>query len=178
MQYTHSMQGTVTVMTLYLYNISADTRCLTKVTQTTAAIKTAADIEPTEGIDVLSPAFILGYDSSYLSCNYLYCSELLRYYYITDMTIDTAQRIHIQCSVDVLQTYATDIKNCYATVVRSESVGKPTMYTDSKLPVYPTKKNVTSIVMNQLVIPLNSQLTTTDGDNYLLTVIGGEPHVT
>ena len=166
-------------MTLYLYNISADTRCLTKViVGTTPAIKTAADIKPTEGVDVLSPAFILGYDSSYLSCNYLYCSELKRYYYITEMTIDTAQRIHVQCSVDVLQTYASSILNCMATVVRSESVGRPTMYTDSKLPVYPTKKNVTSIVMQQVVVPLNSQLSTADGDNYLLTVIGGEPHVT
>ena len=165
-------------MTLYLYNISADTRCLTKViVGTTPATKTAADIEPTEGVDVLTPTFILGYDSSYLSCNYLYCAELNRFYYITEMTIDTAQRIHVQCSVDVLQTYASSIKNCMATVVRSESIGHPTMYTDSKLPVYPTKKNVTSIVMNQLIVPLNSQLSTADGDNYLLTVIGGEPHV-
>ena len=166
-------------MTLYLYNISEDTRCLTKViVGTTPAIKTAADIKPTEGVDVLSPAFILGYDSSYLSCNYLYCAELNRFYYITEMTIDTAQRIHVQCSVDVLQTYASSILNCIATVVRSESVGRPTMYTDSKLPVYPTKKNVTSIVMQQVAVPLNSQLSTADGDNYLLTVIGGEPHVT
>ena len=166
-------------MTLYLYNVSADTRCLTKViVGTTPAIKTAADIEPTEGVDVLSPAFILGYDSSYITCNYLYCAELSRFYYITEMTIDTAQRIHVQCSVDVLQTYASSILNCMATVVRSESVGRPTMYTDSKLPVYPTKKNVTSIVMQQVAVPLNSQLSTADGDNYLLTVIGGEPHVT
>ena len=166
-------------MTLYLYDVSADTRCLTKVIfGTTAAIKTAADIEPTEGVDVLSPAFILGYDSDYLHCNYLYCAELNRFYYITEMTIDTAQRIHVQCSVDVLQTYASSILNCMATVVRSESVGRPTMYTDSKLPVYPTKKNVTSIVMQQVAVPLNSQLSTADGDNYLLTVIGGEPHVT
>ena len=166
-------------MTLYLYNISADTRCLTKVTiGTTPAIKTAADIKPTEGVDVLTPSFILGYDSSYLSCNYLYCAELNRFYYITEMTIDTAQRINVQCSVDVLQTYATDIKNCMATVVRSESIKRPTMYTDSKLPVYPSKKNVTSIIMEQVSVPLNSQLTTADGDNYLLTVIGGEPHVT
>ena len=166
-------------MTLYLYNISADTRCLTKVVVgTTPAIKTAADIEPTEGVDVLSPAFILGYDSPYISCNYLYCAELNRFYYITEMTIDTAQRIHVQCSVDVLQTYASSILNCMATVVRSESVGRPTMYTDSKLPVYPTKKNVTSIVMQQVAVPLNSRLSTADGDNYLLTVIGGEPHVT
>lgn len=166
-------------MTLYLYDISADTRCLTKVIfGTTPAIKTAADIEPTEGVDILAPHFILGYDSSYLHCNYLYCSELNRYYYITEMTIDTAQRIHVECSVDVLQTYSADILNCMATVTRSESVGKPTMYTDSKLPVYPSKKNVTSIIMEQVSVPLNSMLTTTDGDNYLLTVIGGEPHVT
>mgnify|MGYP003290994726 CR=1 FL=1 len=172
------MQVVVITMTLYLYNISADTRCLTKVNVgVTPAIKTAADIEPTEGVDVLTPSFILGYDSSYLSCNYLYCAELNRYYYITEMTIDTAQRIHVQCSVDVLQTYADSIKNCMATVVRSESVGHPTMYSDSKLPVYPTKKNVTSIVMQQVIVPLNSQLSTADGDNYLLTVIGGEPHV-
>ena len=173
------MQAAVIIMTLYLYNISADTRCLTKVTiGTTPAIKTAADIKPTEGLDVLTPHFILNYDASYITCNYLYCAELSRFYYVTVITIDTAQRINIDCSVDVLQTYATDILNCMATVVRSESIGHPTMYTDSKLPVYPSKKNVTSIIMEQVSIPLNSQLTTADGDNYLLTVIGGEPHVT
>ena len=166
------------VMTLYLYDISADTRCLTKITVgVTPAIKTAADIEPTEGVDVLSPHFILGFDSEYLHCNYLYCAELNRYYYITEMTIDNAQRIHVDCSVDVLQTYASGILSCVATVIRSESIGHPTMYTDSKLPVYPTKKNVTSIVMQQVLVPLNSQLSTSDGDNYLLTVIGGEPTV-
>ena len=173
------MQAVVISMKLYLYNISSDTRCLTKVTfGTTPATITTADIEPTEGIDILAPHFILGYSDNYLQCNYLYCAEFHRFYYITAITIDTAQRVHVECSVDVLQTYAADILGCMATVTRSESVGHPTMYTDSKLPVYPSKKNVTSIIMEQVSIPLNSQLTTADGDNYLLTVIGGEPHVT
>ena len=107
----------------------------------------------------------------------MYCDTFGRYYYIPNMAVNTAQRIIVSCSVDVLQTYSAEIKNSTATILRSESIGAPTHYTDSKLPVYPAKNNVTSIIMHQQDVPLNSQLDTNAADCYLLTIVGGTPTI-
>lgn len=166
------------VMTMYcdLYSISADDRQLVKVVQGTTPVTTQkADLKPTAEVDIINPTFIFTDVSTVLGCNYLYCNTFGRYYYITNISVDTAQRAIVECRIDVLQTYATQILNSTATILRSESIGAPTKYIDNKLPVYPSKKNVTSIVMRQVDVPLNSQLSTSDGDNYLLTVVGGSP---
>lgn len=162
-------------MTCYLYNISADSRQLVKVDNSTPYIEARTAVKPTAPIDIISPNFIFDYSAAALACNYIYCAEFGRYYFVKNIAVDTAGRINITCAVDVLQTYANQIKNSYATILRSESVGQPTKYIDNKLPVFPSKKNVTSIIMDQVDVPLNSQLSTSDGDNYLLTVVGGSP---
>ena len=170
------MRRAVIVMLCDLYSISADDRQLIKVvTGTTPVTTQKANIKPTAEVDIINPTFIFDNPATVLTCNYLYCDTFARWYYITNISVDTAQRAIVECKIDVLQTYAQQIKNSYATILRSESVGTPTKYIDNKLPVYPSKKNVTSIIMLQENVPLNSQLTTTDGDNYLLTVVGGTP---
>jgi hypothetical protein len=159
-----------------LYIISADDRQLIKVIEgTTPTTTQKANIKPTAEVDIINPTFIFTDVATVLGCNYLYCDTFERYYYITNISVDTAQRAIVECKIDVLQTYANQIKNSTATILRSESIGAPTKYIDNKLPVYPCKKNVTSIVMEQISVPLNSQLSTADGDNYLLTVVGGSP---
>ena len=163
-------------MTCYLYNISADARKVDKVELgVTPYTEAHTAVKPTAALDIISPTFIFDYSAAALACNYLYCVEFGRFYFVRNIAVDTAGRINITCAVDVLQTYANQIKNSYATILRSESIGQPTKYIDNKLPVYPSKKNVTSIVMEQVTVPLNSQLSTSDGDNYLLTVVGGSP---
>lgn len=162
-------------MTCYLYNISADSRQLVKVDNSTPYTEAHTAVKPTAPLDIITPTFIFDYSAAALACNYLYCHEFKRFYFVKNIAVDTAGRINITCAVDVLQTYANQIKNSYATILRSESIGQPTKFIDSKLPVYPSKKNVTSIIMAQVAVPLNSQLSTSDGDNYLLTVVGGSP---
>lgn len=163
-------------MTCYLYNISADARKVDKVELgVTPYTEAHTAVKPTAALDIITPTFIFDYSAAALACNYLYCSEFGRFYFVKNIAVDTAGRINISCEIDVLQTYAQQIKNSTATILRSESIGAPTMYIDNKLPVYPSKKNVTSIVMEQVNVPLNSQLSTADGDNYLLTVVGGSP---
>lgn len=162
-------------MTCYLYNISADSRQLVKVDNSTPYTEARTAVKPTSPLDIITPTFIFDYSVAALACNYLYCVEFGRFYFVKNIAVDTAGRIDISCAVDVLQTYANQIKNSYATILRSESIGRPTKYIDNKLPVYPSKKNVTSIIMEQVDVPLNSQLSTADGDNYLLTVVGGSP---
>lgn len=157
-------------MTCYLYNITADSRKVDKVelgvTPHTDA-KTA--VKPTAPLDIITPTFIFDYSAAALACNYLYCSEFGRYYFVKNIAVDTAGRINISCAIDVLQTYSAAIKNCRATVIRTATSGAPTMYSDSKFPVYPTKKVVTSITSAETSNSLNAD----GGYCYVLNTIGG-----
>lgn len=73
--------------------------------------------------DILNPIFILGYDSSIVSANYLHCPELNRYYYIDNIDLMPGHRMELQCSVDVLMSYSADIDNISVVVVRQENAG-------------------------------------------------------
>ena len=168
------MRRAVIAMLCDLYSISADDRQLIKVvTGTTPVTTQKANIKPTAEVDIINPTFIFDSPATVLTCNYLYCDTFARWYYITNISVDTAQRAIVECKIDVLQTYATEIKNSVATILRSESVGAPTHYTDNKLPVYPNKKNITSIVMPVNNSDLSSAYLDGTGDYYILTVVGG-----
>lgn len=136
-------------------------------------INSNVPILPTSTLDQRSPTFIIDYSESYLGANYIECSKLGRKYFIQNKSVDIGKKIVFTCIVDPLSSF--DLSNCQIAVIRNEGIGAPTKYIDEKLPVYPSKKNVSSIVMKQLPVPLNSQLSTVDGDSYLLTVIGGTP---
>ena len=156
-------------MTCYLYNISADARQLTKVTSATPYTEAHTTVKPTDTVDIISPSFTFAYSVAALSANYLYCVEFQRYYFINNVAIETGGRVRISCSVDVLQTYASAIKNCKATVIRTATSGAPTMYSDSKLPIYPNKKVVTSVTSAETSGSLSA-----DGSYcYVLNTIGG-----
>lgn len=156
-------------MTCYLYNLSADSRQLVKVDNSTPYTEAHTAVKPTAALDIITPTFIFDYSAAALACNYLYCSEFGRYYFVKNIAVDTAGRINISCSIDVLQTYSAAIKNCRATVIRTATSGAPTMYSDSKFPVYPTKKVVTSITSAETSNSLNAD----GGYCYVLNTIGG-----
>lgn len=157
-------------MTCYLYNISADARKVDKVELgVTPHTEAHTAVKPTAPLDIITPTFIFDYSASALSCNYLYCSEFARFYFVTNIAVDTAGRINISCAIDVLQTYGAAIKNCRATVIRTATGGKPTMYVDSKFPVYPSKKVVTSITSAET----SGSLSADGGYCYVLNTIGG-----
>ncbi len=73
---------------------------------------------------ILRPTFILQYDSTYLTgVNYIYCSDTGRYYYIDNIKVLTGQRIELDCSVDVLQSYKTEILNQTAIINKQRTNG-------------------------------------------------------
>lgn len=133
-------------------------------------------VTPTDPFDTERPTFKLGYVAALLSCNYLYVSELGKYYFAW-VSLSPGGELIINCLSDPLKSFWNYIKNCSVLVTRSESVGAPTMYPDNMLPVYPSKKNVTSIVMAHSAAPLSGDLSTSATDCYLLTVLGGDPIV-
>lgn len=157
------------VLTITLYTVNKDNRCLDKVTGVTP-VASSITIEPTSSIDVLNPTFVIANNSSYYACNYLYCDTLSRYYYISSFSVDTAGRLNLHCNVDVLQSFKSDILKCTATILRSESIGKPTKYDDNKLPVNPVEKNIISIEMPEL----SGSFSSNGEKSYLLTVVGGD----
>lgn len=129
-------------------NISADRRVLNKVTTT---IKTVT-ATPTGEINILYPKLILEYDSTILNANYCYIPDLNRYYYLS-ITLDKGKRMILNCGVDVLKTYANQIKNRQGTILRSESIGKPTQIVDNKLPIDPNRHELKTLK----ILPANGQ---------------------
>ena len=128
-------------------------------------------MKPYENVSMLNPVFVLAYNAAYLRANYIYVSDFAKWYYITDLSVDTAGRIFLRCSIDVRQSFGTSFINCPALITRAESIGKPTLYPDSQLPIHPSKNNVTSIVLRETGNSFSG-----DGNYcYLLTCIGGEP---
>lgn len=71
--------------------------------------------------DICNPSFIVGYDSSLLSRSYAYISDWGRYYFIESIEVTPGQEMLIKLHVDVLTTYATEIKACKARITRSQS---------------------------------------------------------
>lgn len=160
-------------MTIDLYASAFDKRQLDKITNATKLNSQPVSVMPTSIINDESPVFELAYNSSYLNANYVYCSSFDRYYYVNERRVNTAGRIELVCYIDVRQSFSNSIKATECTVIRSEAIATPTRIHDNKLPVNPTSKIVTSIVL-----PETTQTFDTDASySYVLTVVGGEPNI-
>ena len=162
-------------MTILFYQSPDDPK---KVDKTLNAVGSGeatlqANINNTDDtVSLLSPGFIVASNTTYYNATHIYCSDMGgRYYYINNITLLTGGKMLIHCSIDVLKTYATQIMACKGTIIRSESVGQPTLIADSKLPVY-TNKRIT-VCDNFKDTPFSA-----DVGNlypYILTTIGGSP---
>lgn len=120
-------------------------------------------IHPLSIINQLSPVFIIDRDDTYLSANYVSCTYLGRKYF-AKVAVDTAQTMVITCESDPLSSF--DLSNCPIQVTRNGGIGHPTDYPDTKYPIIPNQKNITSIVRSNNILTVN-------GGGYVLTVIGG-----
>lgn len=166
-------------MTMTAYKNSSETTVVQKsITQIGTSTYT---VTPTDPFDAERPTFKLSYAAELLECNYIKIAELgipgTGKYFFAWVSLAPGGELIINCLSDPLMSYWAYIQNCPVLITRSESAGAPTMYPDSMLPVYPSKKNITSIVMQHSAAPLSGDLSTTATDSYLLTVIGGQPIV-
>lgn len=160
-------------MTVNLYKIAKDNRVVDKITGAVALNNTPITIKPTDKISLLQPVFEIDIESAYMTANYLYCDTFDSYYYITDVRVNTAQRLELECLIDVRQTFSASLLKSDATVIRNEKLRYPTQIQDSKLPVNPSRKVITSIVIPEV----NKSFSTSATYSYLLTVVGGEPNI-
>lgn len=76
-----------------------------------------------DGTSVEDPVFYMVHDASLFLCNYVYVADFGRYYFITGKEID-GKTLYISCHVDVLETYASDIRNSIGTATRSNFYNK------------------------------------------------------
>lgn len=100
--------------------------------------------DPYDSVNIISPVLILDWNDTAMGANYCYISDFGRWYFINDIVITPAKKIVIKCNIDVLKTYADDIPDLTACVIRSESIGKPTYIVDNRLPVNPRVKELKS----------------------------------
>lgn len=104
-------------MVVILYEVSDDNRVVTKTLNNLISV----DCTIYNDVKILKPVLLLDYRATLTTYNYAYISEYGRYYYIDDITLLPGGKMQLTLSVDVLMTYADDIKNLVGTVDRSQS---------------------------------------------------------
>lgn len=73
-------------------------------------------------LDILNPKIIIS-DTDYLILGYNYCyiTELKRYYFVKNITTLSNNRFLIDCKIDVLKTYSTELQNCIGRIIECEN---------------------------------------------------------
>lgn len=152
-------------MTVNLYTISDDERTLNKIISGGVSLNCEI-IYPS---DVLNPQIRITASSWNAHYNYMYISELSRYYYITESTLDNGGAVIILGRVDPLTSYASEIKGLICNVVRQENSGI-TDIVDNQLTLTP-KKEIETLLCD--ATPFNIREMVAQA-NYVLVIAGGE----
>lgn len=117
-------------MEIILYRNKSDRRALNKTLENPLTIANALLLNGNDSI--LSPQLILtGVNVS--DYNYAYIADLGRYYFITKIDIVDNQRYRIYCDVDILMSFAADIKNL--TVISTHAQSNFNRYLPDSVPV-------------------------------------------
>ena len=106
-------------MNIKLYNTTSPRNKLNKTLNLVADINGESNITIDEHncVFVLSIGHLIGVQGS----NYMYCTDTKKYYYIENYEVIN-QTVRIQCKVDVLMTYKTQILTNTCTISRNENV--------------------------------------------------------
>lgn len=106
-------------MQINFYNAKIKKNELNKVLGTpivkTCALKNGSSIE--------DPVLYMEHDATLFNCNYVYIPDFGRYYFINGREL-VEHTEYITCHVDVLKTYANDIKNSNGIATRSQYYNK------------------------------------------------------
>ena len=112
-------------MNLTLYYNSSERKVIGKSLQNLGTVTGILKGDAT----ITSPVFILQSNNNYLSgTNYLYWQETGRYYYIDNIELMTGGRMAFYCSVDVLESFKTQIKAQTAIIDKQESRNETNLY--------------------------------------------------
>ncbi len=83
---------------------------------------TVLDCALKENTSIINPTFIVVQSSvgSLATQNYCYVGEWQRYYFINNIEVMTGGRIALHCSIDVLMSWRSQIKNIRTFISRNE----------------------------------------------------------
>ena len=71
--------------------------------------------------DIVDPEILIEFDGTLVDCNYMYISQLRRYYFITKIDAVRTKLWRITAHCDVLKTYSEAILGTECVVARNES---------------------------------------------------------
>lgn len=116
-------------------------------------------VEIIDDSSVMNPVLKLQTSSGVLNANYIWLEDFHRYYFINDWTVSHGY-ITINCHVDVLMTYKTEIKEIRCVVRRQENYKKCNAYQNDdkrKLNSYPCTRvlefeNGFDMTINQFIM--------------------------
>lgn len=107
-------------MTIKTYRFLGDSR---KIDKTLTLVGSYSNADIVGDMSIQSPIISLQLDSfnDVINFNYIYIPELRRYYYVENSTIREDGFVQIQCRVDVLKSFKTDILASTQYVDRQEN---------------------------------------------------------
>lgn len=82
-----------------------------------------------ENSSIINPRLIL-HNFSITDVNYLYIPLWKRYYYINEIVVLDAERVEVSARVDVLKSFAEDIKKCSAIIDKQSRANLSDKYID------------------------------------------------
>ena len=86
-------------------------------------------VEYKEDTSIMNPVITVDYFAGVTQCNYVYLSAFQRYYFVRAITM-SQQRIALQLEIDVLKTYASQIRKQTVIVKRQQDRKYANMYLD------------------------------------------------
>lgn len=107
-------------MTIKTYRFLGDSR---KIDKTLTGVETYSNVTIVGDMNIQNPIISLQLDSftDIINFNYIYIPELRRYYYVENSTIREDGFVQIQCRVDVLKSFKSDILSSTQYVERQEN---------------------------------------------------------
>ena len=103
-------------ITVTLYKNKSDSRCMQKDLE--QLIELSCDVF--NPCDRLNPTLVVDKNQiDWVDTNYCWIDEFERYYFITDITATRGNKVEVQCHVDVLMTYDSQIRDCPLIAARS-----------------------------------------------------------
>ena len=147
--------------TIQLYKNNSDRRVLSKNIYAIGGVRECKFLS--DNISISSPSLLLEYNPKYITerVNYVYIKDFSRYYYVTNMTVNTGGLCVLQCDVDVLMSFKTYIKQIKTTIARQEFINSP-LFADNEYMVR-VDHNIDRYVIGDL----------TSQSAYYITVNGG-----
>lgn len=112
-------------MNIRLYNISDNPNKVKKsASKTGGTLIEEVRFKDADTLNVLTPTLLLNINTDLSECikfNYVYIPKTTRFYYITNISA-VGGLIAIDCKVDALMSWSSDILNSTQYIIRSETV--------------------------------------------------------